>query len=156
MFLYLKSIVDTDTPEFRRILGAVDGDELLPAGVIYAKTPVKDATIHRFSDEEGMEKAKALSTREGMVLDDESSLGAMNPAFTPLSYPETKRNAEQNAKRKYDEAGWRKICDDMKKVVTDIAADMRSGKVNAEPKSPKGTSPCKYCPYGAVCRKKEK
>lgn len=155
MFLYLKSIVETDTPEFRALLGAGENDELVPAGVIYAKTPVKDATICHFSDEEGMNSAKALSTREGMVLDDERSLGAMNPAFTPLAYPETKRNAESNAQRKYDSAGWSKICSDMQAAITDIAKDMRSGNVSAEPSRPKGNNPCSYCPYGAVCRKRE-
>ncbi len=153
MFLYLKAIVDTKSESFRRLIGVPEGGELIPAGVIYAKTSIKDATVKHSDDAAAREAAKALSEREGMVLDDDVSLSAMNPAFTPLSYPENSRNQKSNAAKKYTREGWSEICRTIEDAVLDISARMTSGKIPAEPKEDGGRSACDWCSYRAVCRK---
>ena len=155
MFLYLESIVKTGTPEFRKRIGVDDGGELIPAGVIYAKTSIKDAVVKTSSDSEARIVARELSGREGMVLDDKKSLDAMNPLYTPLSYPETSRNEKANARRKYTKEGWAEICNEMETAILDIAGRMRGGNINATPTEIKGFHPCDNCKYRAVCRKKE-
>lgn len=154
MFLYLKSIVDTESKEFLKRIGNDKGGRLIPAGVIYTKTSVKDATVKHSSDEEALRAAKDQSTREGMVLDDEISLGAMNPRFTPLKYPETSRNKPSNDERKYTLGDWETITDGIESVVRDIADRMCSGDVSAEPNPIKKFDPCEFCSYRAICRRK--
>ena len=156
MFLYLESIVNTSTPEFRKRIGAEEGGELIPAGVIYAKTSIKDAIVKTSSDEDARIAARELSTREGMVLDDDSSLSAMNPRYTPLSYPETSKNAKANARRKYTKEGWDDICRSMKDAILSISGDMKSGNISASPKEIKGFNPCDRCKYRVICRKADK
>jgi ATP-dependent helicase/nuclease subunit B len=154
MFLYLKSIVDTDSPEFRERIGAKDGDKLIPAGVIYAKASVKDAVVMHSSDEEAKVRAKEESSREGMILDDDISLSAMNPRFTPLKYPETSRNKLSNDEKKYTLEGWDNIVSGMETTIRDISDKMHSGNINAEPNAIHKFDPCEFCSYRAVCRKK--
>ena len=96
MFLYLKAVVDTDTPEFRKRIGALGEEKLVPAGVIYAKTSISDAKVKHSSDEEAMRAAIELSSRDGMVLEESPSLDSMNPRYTPLTYPETSKSAKYN------------------------------------------------------------
>ncbi len=155
MFLYLESIVRTDTREFRERIGVGDGGELIPAGVIYAKTSIKDAVVKTASDGAARQSARELSSREGMVLDEECSLSAMNPRYTPLSYPETPRNEKANARRKYTREDWEEICKSMESAILDVTAKMQGGNINASPTEIKGVSPCDRCKYRAVCRKKE-
>ncbi len=153
MFLYLKSIVDTDTPAFRESLGAGENDTVVPAGVIYAKTSVNDSTVKHASDEEALLAAMDNSSRDGMVLDDDTSLSAMNPRFTPLKYPEDKRNKPSNDMRKYTADGWSEITSVIEEKVREIAGNMRSGKICPEPLKIKGKSPCRDCIYRPICRR---
>ncbi len=153
MFLYLKSIVDTQNPKFKELIGASEGGELIPAGVIYAKTAIKDATVRHSDDGEAVRAAKELSEREGMVLDDGTSLGAMNPAFTPLAYPETSRNKKSNDEKKYTREGWDELCKTIESAVLDVSEEMTSGKIPAEPRVDGSRSACDYCAFRPVCRK---
>ena len=87
-----------------------------------------------------------------MVLDEEESLGAMNPRFTPLTYPETPRSKKANDDRKYSREDWKSITEDMKEVVLSISDRMRTGDISADPKEIKKSNPCDYCSFSAVCR----
>jgi ATP-dependent helicase/nuclease subunit B len=152
MFLYLKSIIDTKNPEFLEMLGASQDGKLIPGGVIYTKTSIKDAVVHRSDDSEAASAAKEQSGREGMILDDEISIEAMNPRFTPLKYPETNRNAKSNRQKKYTLDEWQQICDSMKDAVLEISGRMRSGDISASPREVKGTNPCDWCSFKSICR----
>ena len=152
MFLYLQAIINTKNPEFRERLGAKEGDELIPAGVIYAKTSIKDAVVKHADDKEAAKAASELAEREGMVLDEEASLGAMNPRFTPLKYPETSRSKKSNDERKYTRENWEEIAESMKDAVLSITDRMRTGDIAASPKEIKKNNPCDYCSFGAICR----
>ena len=102
-----------------------------------------------------LEAARDLSGREGLVLDDERALGAMNPRYTPLKYPETSRNAKSNAERKYSMEDWQEISSGMEKTILEISGRMRSGDISASPKQIKKSNPCEFCSYKAICRSAE-
>ena len=153
MFLYLESIIKTNGKEFKQALGADQGDELVPAGVIYAKTSVRDAVVRTADDAAAKIAAMELSVREGMVLDEDCALSAMNPRYTPLKYPETARNEKSNAKKKYTRLGWLEICKDIEGAILDISGKMRAGYIPASPREIKGQNPCEHCDFRVVCRR---
>ena len=151
MFLYLKSIVETKSKKFLELIGSPEGN-LVPAGVIYAKTSIKAPNVRGYDENNAFSAAKDASEREGMVLDEEIPLGAMNPAFTPLAYPETPNNAKGNAKRKYTREGWDELSETIKSVITDISQRMTSGKIPREPQTNGTRSACDRCSFKPVCR----
>ena len=144
MFLYLKAVTDTKKPEFLKRLGVGEGGRVIPAGVIYVKSKVKDATVRSATDEAASDAAKAMQEREGMLLDDKVSLDAMNPDFLP---PEKKRSEPL----RYDAAGWREIERTLTEVTRSVADGMTSGNVKATPAT-KGGRNCKWCKYKEICR----
>ena len=156
MFLYLKAVVDTDTPEFRKRIGALGEEKLVPAGVIYAKTSISDAKVKHSSDEDAMRAAIELSSRDGMVLEESHSLDSMNPRYTPLTYPETSKSAKYNNEKKYTRERWDEITDGIKNTVLEISKSIRSGNVSADPKEIKGGYACEFCKFGAICRNARK
>ena len=149
MFLYLKSITDTKRPEFLEKMGVGEGGELIPAAVMYVKTRLSDSVIDTHDEAKAEEAAKALCSRDGMLLDDAVSLEGMNGQFLPEGADKPDSN------RRYTREGWARICETVESVVLEIAENMRSGDISARPKNPsdyRGT--CSYCPYRPVCRRK--
>jgi hypothetical protein len=63
MFLYLKALVETDNPKFRESLGVGEGGRLIPAGVIYVKTSVRDVKIDTPDDSVAAEAVKSAISR---------------------------------------------------------------------------------------------
>jgi len=152
MFLYLKAITDTDKPEFRKALGAEnEGARLIPAGVIYAKTAVKDVLIQKPDDELARQAVLDIQGREGMLLDDSDSIAAMNPSFIPIKL----KDGEVEAKSKkylYNADGWQQISETIRDVILNVCDSIKGGNINAQNTDEKGESNCGYCGYRAVCR----
>ena len=144
MFLYLKAIADTKKPEFLERVGVGEGGRIIPAGVIYVKTKVSDSTVRFYDDNEAASAAKQLQERDGMLLDAEESISAMNPDFIP---PEVKRREPL----RYTEEGWQQIEQTLIEVTRSVADGMCSGNITATPAT-KGGRNCKWCPYKAICR----
>lgn len=157
MFLYLKSLVESDKKQFREICGALDGGKLLPGGVIYVKTAIGDVRVDRPSDEDAERAVKEAQDREGMILDDEDSISAMSLRYTPV-YSKRSPNKITDANRKYlyTEDGWNDIMKTVESSVIKVADGIRSGEIGAKPyHKKKDKSPCEYCEYKAICRKVE-
>ena len=146
MFLYLKSIVDTKKTEFLNEMGVGDGGRLIPAGVIYVKTSMKDKLLDSPFVDDMESVIVGLNEREGMLLDDEASISAMSPDHLP------KGAEESGGKHRYDEDGWQKLCKVIEDSVVNIVGGMKSGNAKAEPTVRGRYGPCTYCPYKAVCR----
>lgn len=154
MFLYLKSIVDTDKADFKRELGAGDGGRLIPGGVIYVKADVSDGKLQSGSADAEAE-FKKQQKRVGMILDDEENIGAMNPDFLPIKLKASDgRPDARSANRLYNEEGWRKIEDTIKTVMTNISDKMTSGDIKAL--RVKHEDACKYCEFKSICRNRAK
>lgn len=152
MLLYLKSVVETESPEFLKKLGVENGGKAIPAGIVYVKTSVADVTVDSPSDELAALEVKGSFERLGASLDDPDVLAAMNPDFTPMA--KTKKGEEPKPLT-YSKEDWDRINAEMKESVLSIAKEITSGHITASPAA--GTfHPCTDCQYKFICRNAEK
>jgi ATP-dependent helicase/nuclease subunit B len=151
MLLYLKSVTETERPEFLEKLGVEEGGKLLPAGIVYVKTSVADVTIDSPSDELAELEVKATYERLGASLDSEEVLAAMNPDFTPMAKT---RKGDVPKPQTYSMEDWKRINDEMKDAVLSIADEITSGHIVAKTNVSDNSSfhPCENCQYKFICR----
>jgi ATP-dependent helicase/nuclease subunit B len=153
MFLYLKSLIDTEKEKFKESVGAKEG-RLIPAGVIYVKTAVSDVRIDLPDDAMAEAAVKSNQKREGMVLNDPEILEAMKLKYTPV-YSERTPDKISSAKEKFlfTEESFSDIMDTVEGAVADVADRMRRGRIEAIPKPGASSSlPCEYCEFKPICR----
>ena len=158
MFLYLKALLESENERFRSSLGIAEGGRVMPAGVIYVKTAVGDLRIDTPDDVVAEEAVKEAQQREGMILDDEEIISAMNIKYTPV-YSAKTPDKIPDAKKKFlfNEEGWNDIMTTTENAVARVADGIRAGKMPARPKWQKGgVSSCEYCEFKPICRKVEK
>lgn len=146
MFIYLRALTKSKDKGFLKELGVEEGGEVIPGGVIYVKTAMKDATVANESELQG--KLRELNARDGMVLEDKVSLDAMNPDFMP---PLPSARSKTFEDRHYTMDMWRELSDTIEGIVKGVSTRMRSGDIKTTPATRDGTS-CNYCEYRAVCR----
>ncbi len=155
MFLYLKSIIDSENARFKERAGAAEGGRLIPAGVIYVKTAVSDVRIDTPDDRAAVDAVKANQKREGMVLSDPEILSSMKLKYTPV-YSEKTPDKIPAAKEKFlfSEDGFAEIMNTVEKSVAEVADKMREGRIEAHPKQNKRSDslPCEYCEFKPICR----
>ena len=154
MFLYLKALVESENEKFRKSLGVGESGRLIPAGVIYVKTSVRDVRIDIPEDAIATEAVKSAQQREGMVLNDPEVISAMTLKYSPLY---SRRSPDKIAKTKekflYTEEGWGEIMTTVENAVCTVADGIRSGVMDATPKEHKGRIPCDFCEFKPICRK---
>ena len=150
MFLYLKSVIDTDSAEFKHALGAGEDGKILPAGVIYVHTSISDTTVKREDAAIEREEIAKTQKRAGMLLDDEVSLSAMNKEFLPVSLD--KNGMIKQTDRLYTEDGWETLSKTIERAVLQVADGIRSGCAHAPKKQGTDKKICGYCEYKAICR----
>jgi ATP-dependent helicase/nuclease subunit B len=158
MFVYLKALLESENEAFRARLGVGESGRIMPAGVIYVKTSVGDVRVDTPDDEAAEQAVKEAQRREGMLLDDEEIISAMNLKYTPL-YSAKTPDKIPDAKRKYlySEEGWEQIMQTVEGSVARVADGIRAGEMPATPKWQKdGKSSCEYCEFKPICRKIEK
>ena len=158
MFLYLKALLESENEAFKAGLGVGESGRLMPAGVIYVKTSVGDVRVDTPDDAAAEQAVKSAQRREGMLLDDEEIISAMNLKYTPL-YSAKTPDKIPDAKRKYlySEEGWEQIMQTVEGSVAGVADGIRSGEMPATPKWQKdGKSSCEYCEFKPICRKVER
>lgn len=156
MFLYLKSLIDTEKAKFREAVGVEEDGRLIPAGVIYVKTAVNDMRVDLPDDKLAEDTVKANQVREGMIINDPAVISAMKLRYTPL-YSERTPDKIPKSKEKYlyDESGFDSVMDTVKASVENVADRMRTGHIEAHPKAGKKKSdrlPCEFCEFKPICR----
>ncbi len=134
--------------------GADRYGECLPAGLLYmpSKTPMIKA-------EEGLEgEALELKQRKkmrmnGLLLDDEQVLRAMEPGVQGIFIPATMKKDGTLSKSssvatlaQFGALGRR-----AEKLLSDMAKTLRQGDIDALPFVTASNDPCRYCDYRAVC-----
>lgn len=153
MFLYLKSLVDTENAEFLKNVGVEEGGRLIPAGVIYVNTDISDSTIEHSDNETAINAAKKKQTRRGMILNNEESIAAMNKNFIPVKMKNDGTPDSRSVKYLYTDEGWDEIVGKLSCAVKGIYANMKSGEISPIPDS---ADVCSYCKFKAICRKPKK
>ena len=152
MFLYLKALTESEGAGLKERLGGDANSRLIPAGVIYVKADLSDVTVNS-ADESAEELIRKNQARVGMLLDDEESIAAMNPAFLPIKYKKDGTPTQASRERLYDEAGWERLNDTISNAVKRISGDMLSGRISAEPMKRGGTGrACENCKFKPICR----
>ena len=152
MFLYLRTL--TESKEFAGELGVEGDGKVIPAGVIYVKTNVGDTRVSRPDDAEAIQAIRETQGREGMVLDDEISLSAMDLRYTPLTEAGGDGTPRRGAEKYlYSTDGWKDLSKTVERAVLSIAARIRSGDASATPTADHGVTKCEYCRYKPLCRK---
>ena len=156
MFLYLKSIVDTENEKFRENIGAGKDGRLIPAGVIYVKTDLSDVTVPRPDAKIVDKELQGKQSRRGMILDDATSIGAMNPSYIPVKFTKTGEPDKRTAQNLYKIEEWDALMKKVEGAVVRTATRMKSGDVSTKPKITANKSYCEYCQYKPICRASKK
>ena len=146
MFLYLKSILESDKKKFKERLGAENGKKIIPAGVIYVKTSLADTQISSDSDELALEAIKNNQARDGMILEGDDITALMGGEYVPGA---SKRD---KSKYRYSEEKLADLMAGMEKTVAEIADNIKSGKAQAKPDLDGKNSVCDWCEYKPICR----
>ena len=153
MFLYLKALVESENERFIRRLDVGEGGEILPAGVIYVKTSVRDVKVDVPDDRVATEAVKSLQQREGMVLNDPVVTSAMTLRYSPLYSKRSPTKVDKTKEKfQYTKDGWEKIMQTVEDSVCRVADGIRSGVMDATPNDSKGRQPCEYCEFKPICR----
>ena len=149
MFLYLKSIIDTKNKNFLINIGTEGGEAPIPAGVIYVKTELGDVKINTPDENLGREAVDKAQTRQGMILNDEASIGAMNTEYLPVKFTKDGTPDKRSENKLYTLEGWDEISKTLEKVVSGYATRILSGDITAKAK---GNDACNYCKFKPFCR----
>lgn len=152
MFLYLCAVIDTKNKKLLSDIGVGDGGKLIPAGVIYVKSDLSDVKISHASEDEELKAVKSDQKRQGMLLDDAVSIGAMNAGFLPIKINANGAYAKGSEELLYTEDSWKSLRESVEGAVRRVTAKMRSGNIFAEPMIENHSSPCAYCKFKAMCR----
>ena len=143
MFLYLKAIMESKKPKFRKLLGVKNDGKIIPGGVIYVKTSLADVKIDTYSNDKSIAAFKKLQTREGMILEGDTNAALIGKNYLPGKGKEDFLFTEDE------------LAATMEKVessVLKIADGIKSGKAAATPKITKDESSCQYCQFKPFCR----
>ena len=152
MFLYLKSIVDTDNEVFKKKLGVKGDGKIIPAGVIYVKTDMSDVTIPHANEESEKDAIRKKQKRRGMLLNDSESISAMNKDYIPVKFTKSGAPDSRSEKFLYTREGWEELGEKISNKVCEISDKIKSGEISLTDKTK--DSPCDFCSFKAVCRKK--
>ena len=155
MLLYLFALCNSKSKVLEEQLDYKDGDCLKPAGVMYISTLVSpvDASVGT-PQSIIMEKAAENIEREGLVLNDEDILKAINEKLEPkyLANVTTDKHGNLKGKALTSAEDFEAIEVLINNTIIDIATEMKSGNASIAPLNEKNSSPCTYCKMKQFCR----
>lgn len=144
MLLYLFALQSSGSPML--------GEKAVPAGVQYFPARVPYLLTEGVPEPEELERERRkLWKRQGLLLNDEAVLQAMEPGEEPKRLPVKQKKGERTgdlADREQMKLLERYVFRVLGKLVEDIA----SGNVEPNPYT-RGSShdACRFCPYGSIC-----
>lgn len=135
-----------------------EGEDLVPAGVLYL--PARDAAVagsRTMTEEERQKEVDRQLRRKGLVLDDPEVLRAMEHGedgfrFLPLK---VKSSGETSGEALVTAERLGRLEKHTRQVLADIAAELRAGKIAADPFFQPGRNACQWCDYAAACQFRE-
>lgn len=149
MLLYLSAIAKNGNELF--------GDNIIPCGVLYVpSTSSYIDSENKSSDDIVDEREKELSMN-GIVINDESILSAMNGSKGFVKFGKWGTNGRKTPiVETCSSKDFESIFDKIDEVISDMAMELRGGNISAEPlEIKKGTKVeldgCEYCIYDSIC-----
>lgn len=157
MLIYLFSIWKTENKAFKEQIGCAENGEIIPAGILYFNADVKDTAVSAPYDDEINDALNEKFKRNGLLLDDETILRAMdkdlNSGYIPVSLTKKGELSPARALASLEDMG--NILKKIESVLGSICEEMQGGNINASPlKAPSLTPPCSYCDFNSICRNK--
>ncbi len=135
--------------------------ERIPAGAVYFTVKPQPAkSDHLVTAEEAASLAEDQIERVGVWLDDEEALRAMDRELSGVYVP-VKEGKDGSLQGKSKSAAlatleeFGEICEQVERVIGEIAGRMRSGSAEARPTNVTGYDPCAFCAHRMVCRRSE-
>jgi len=133
------------------------GNTHKPAGIVYVSSNISSIDLNGFTDEASV-TADAMSElrRRGLLLDDKEMLLHMNhhldPAF--INNIKQKKDGTLSGNALTSSERFEEIREQMSQVIVRIAEEIKKGSAHAKPLTLGDRSPCTYCPYHPICRRK--
>ena len=156
MLLYLYTLCRNDSKSFKTAIGVSEGDQPLPAGVVYlsARVPTIEADDYE-STESILEQAEDKLKRSGLVLNDENILLAMNESLDTRFLAGLKKNKDGtiSGKSLTSSEGFDYIFEELSDTVKRIATELHGGNADVAPLCYKDSDPCRYCNAKPICRR---
>lgn len=155
MLLYLCTLCRNKDNGFAHAIGLKDGKTAIPAGMIYLLAKIPTISVEDYIDTENiLNAAKEKIGRNGLLLNDEELLSAMNDALSPAFLAGIKKNkdGELEGDALITLEHFEKVFNEMEEVILKITGEMRSGFADARPLIYNDKNPCDYCSSKAICR----
>lgn len=157
MFLYLCAIWKTESEEFLHRLSLKDGEQPLPAGIVYNTANPKTTALSYPVSEEALSARiqKELLHREGFFLAEEEVLRAMDDRLPHMAYAESAKGGYKTENKKLfgSLVEFGELLDDAERAVLDVARQMRSGRADIAPD--RENERCADCAFRTVCRNED-
>ncbi len=127
----------------------------IPSGVLYM--PAKNSVLKndRSATAEDLKDAQTKKFKmNGLLLDDEAVLNAMEPGLEGLYIP-AKRGKNGISGDLATLAQFGEIKEHIDNLLCDMANELACGKIGALPYKKGAETPCGFCPYKGICRRSE-
>lgn len=148
MLLYLSA--------YKRLRKQRDDEDILPAGVLYmhvAEPSNKPSSRCTKTPEQVRTERKKAMKMNGILLDDESSLTAMEPDFGGVFAPTLiNKDGSITAKSVYTLSQYDMLAKYMDKLIVNMSEMLHTGDIAINPLDGKNPA-CHYCDYKDVCRR---
>ncbi|MBR5872800.1 MAG: PD-(D/E)XK nuclease family protein, partial [Oscillospiraceae bacterium] len=130
-------------------------DKTVPSGVLYMPAKNSVLSVQREDSPEDIENAKRKSfCMNGLLLDDEAVLNAMEPGLSGFYIPvKNKKGAVTGSVASLAEFGV--IKKHIDSLLINMATELSAGKISAMPYRKKEFTPCDFCKFREVCRRSE-
>ncbi len=153
MLIYLFALWLTEKEGFRQAIGLPPGGRILPAGALYLNLSLKGRRVKT-----ALEEAERFCTRSGLLLSDPESLRAMDSTGEGRFIPVTLDDGGMPKKGKLENVAtldeMKALSNTVEGIVRDTATRLRNGCADASPLVSGQSSPCEYCPYFPICRRR--
>lgn len=159
MLIYLFTLCSASARKILREGGSVTEDSPLPAGVVYLSSNIPTIELEDYADsDEVLAKAEQAFDRNGLLIDDEDILKAMNDDLSPdfLAGVKQDKKGILSGKALTSAEKFGELREEIEQTIISIVSEMKSGKADAKPMIHKGTSPCDWCEMKPVCKRIEK
>ncbi len=127
--------------------------EFQPAGVLYMPANRPSVPVERGADGKTLEsKAERQLRMDGLILDDPEVIAAMDHSGSGEYVPVVLKNGAPDKKDHVaSPRELKSVMEYLKKMIADMAQELRAGNVPALPLNGTHTDACEWCPYRSVC-----
>jgi ATP-dependent helicase/nuclease subunit B len=159
MLLYLFALWKNDNPAFSKRLGIENGEQILPAGVLYMGAVTGEVRLERpLPEDEVLALASSGARQNGLLLDDMNILRAMERdlggRFIPIKLNRDGTCSKDSLKNLASLDRMGELLGEIGEILGRCTKSMRNGDISAYPSS-YGESNCTFCEMRPICRARD-